>query len=107
MVKSSTESVIITPELHRGKAGEREREWGEDVGAPKQKPPLSVLFSLCLPAEKKGGGGEKKDLVAKKGITAAVMTNDGEMEQDLIRITRVCCSRGSHSDVFADTRLVL
>lgn len=104
MVKSSTESVIITPELHRGKAGEREGV-GEDVGAPKQKPPLSVLFSLCLPAERREGG--KKDLVAKKGITAAVMTNDGEMEQDLIRITRVCCSRGSHSDVFADTRLVL
>lgn len=78
---------------------------GEDVGAPKQKPPLSVLFSLCLLAERRKGG--KKDLGAKKGITVAVMTNDGEMEQDLIQIRRVCCSRGSHSDVFADRGLVL
>lgn len=78
---------------------------GEDIGAPKQKPPLSVLFSLCLLAERRKK--KNKDLGAKKGIMGSVMTNDGEMEQDLIQIRRVGCSRGSHSDVFADPRLVL
>lgn len=81
---------------------------GEDVGAPKQKPPLSVLFSLCLLAERRRRKKKKnKDLGAKKGIMGAVMTNDGEMEQDLIQIRRAGCSRGSHSDVFANPRLVL
>lgn len=70
---------------------------GEDVGAPKQKPPLYVLFSLCLLTERRK---KNRDLGAKKGITVAVMTNDREMEQDLIQIRRVGCSRGSHSNVF-------
>lgn len=100
VVKSSTESVIITPEPHRGKGRERERV-GEDTEVPKQKPPLSVLFSLCLLRGKK----DRKILALRKGIIGAVMTADGKVEQDLKQITRVYCSCGSHSDMFADTSI--
>lgn len=79
---------------------------GEDTEVPKQKPPLSVLFSLCLLSKEKT---DRKILALRKGIIGAVMTTDGKVEQDLKRITRVYCSCGSHSDVFADIsiRLVL
>lgn len=79
---------------------------GEDTEVPKQKPPLSVLFSLCLLSK---GGKDRKILALRKGIIGAVMTTDGKVEQDLKQITRVYCSCGSHSDVFADIsiRLVL
>lgn len=82
VVKSSTESVIITPEPHRGKKREGERV-GEDTEVPKQKLLLSVLFSLCL---LRGG---TKILALRKGIIGAVMTADGKVEQDLKQITRV------------------
>lgn len=99
VVKSSTESVIITREPHRGKERERESV-GEDTEVPKQKPPVSVLFSLCLLSEQKKN--ERKILALRKGIIGAVMKTDGKVEQDLKQITRVYCSCTSHSDVFVD-----
>lgn len=46
-------------------------------------------------------------MALRKGIIEAVMTNDGEVELDLIQITRVFCNCGSHSDVFADISIRL
>lgn len=76
MVKSSTESVIITPALRRGRGRAREIGGkGGDTEVPKQKPPLLRPVLLCLPSE--GGGAKKKEgilgerggegLCAKKG----------------------------------------
>lgn len=94
MVKSSTESVIITPEPHRGKG--RERVGGRHRGTKTKATPLCpVLFVPSI-------WGGRRILAQRKGIIVSVMMTDGKVEQDLKQITRVYCSCGSHSDVFAD-----
>lgn len=101
MVKSSTESVIITPEPHRGKE-KRKTRVGEDKEVLKQKITLPVLLSVCIFNLRGGKRRQKKILAQKKGITEAVIITDGKVEQGLKQITRVYFSCGSHSDVFAD-----
>lgn len=65
MVKSSTESVIITPEPHRGKE-KRKKRVGEDTEVLKQKLTLSVLFSLCV-FNLRGEKGWQQNLGSEKG----------------------------------------
>lgn len=83
VVKSSTESVIITPEPHRGKRRERE-SGGRHRGTKTKATPLRPV--LFVPSK---GKKDRKILALRKGIIGAVMTADGKVEQDLKQITRV------------------